>query len=171
MQKEGKDYGAKEISWYMDENLCEITMDIAGAYPAEARLMTYQRTAILYKKSSRLDCEIRFADSDKRSKSEYPDSFPDKKSERIVIKDHFSLRESVPVILTLMTCEKPVPQTLAQGLLLQIGDLGNITLSQCQLIAIEEIPITDPRLQTAWIHNLYRILIKPDCPELEISIQ
>lgn len=70
-----------------------------------------------------------------------------------------------------MTYEKPTPQTIAQDLLLHIGNLGTVTIRQAQLAAIEEIPITDPRLQTAWTHNLYRILIKPDCPESELSIE
>lgn len=163
MQKDGADYGAKDVSWHMGEDVCEITMDIAKAYPSESGVLSYQRTATLYKKSSlhrKQLGEIRSTCSDKRE---------DKG--KIVIKDCFSLAESVPVELTLMTFEKPIPQTMTQNLLLQIGNLGSLTLSQCQLIAIEEIPITDSRLQTAWTHNLYRILIKPECSELEISIQ
>lgn len=155
MQMDGKDYGAKNVSWHMDENLCEITMDIANAYPAESGLLSYQRTATLYKKS-----KICLMDSNKWENCE-----------KIAIKDCFSLAESVPVILTLMTYEKPIPQISEQRLLFQIGNLGSLMLLKCQLISIEEIPITDPRLQTAWTHNLYRILLKPDCSELEISIQ
>lgn len=33
----------------MDENLCEITMDIAGAYPKETGLTYYQRITAPYK--------------------------------------------------------------------------------------------------------------------------
>lgn len=145
MQKDGKNYGAKDVSWHLDENLCEITMDIAGAYPEETGLAYYRRTAALYK------------------------------GHNIKIKDCFSFKSENTdykntVLLSLMTCERPIPQTASQNLLLRIGDLGTISIPQAQLTAIEEIPITDPRLQTAWTHNLYRILIKPDGANLELSI-
>ena len=146
MQKDGENYRARDVSWHMNENLCEITMDIAGAYPEEAGLAYYRRTATLCK------------------------------GHRILIKDCYAFQPDKTgskntVVISLMTYEKPTPQTIAQDLLLHIGNLGTVTIRQAQLAAIEEIPITDPRLQTAWTHNLYRILIKPDCPESELSIE
>ena len=39
-----------------------------------------------------------------------------------------------------------------------------------ELLSIEEIPITDSRLQTAWKHSVYRTLITPTNYEIEMRI-
>lgn len=142
MQQDGETYRAKEVSCHMDDSMCEITMDIADAYPAESNLEFYRRTATLYKE------------------------------EKIVIKDQFAFSDGndISVILSLMTCEKPMPQSVSQGLLLRIGDLGTLSMPQGQLLNIEEIPVTDPRLQIAWEHNLYRVLVRVSSFEQEIEI-
>lgn len=149
MQQAGAAYGSKNVSCHMSDSMCEITMDISGAYPAESNLEFYQRTATLYK------------------------------GEKILIKDQFAFQpansvfsdeKDISVILSLMTYEKPIPQPVSQGLLLKIGDLGTLTMPQGKLLNIEEIPITDPRLQTAWEHNLYRVLVSASSFEPEIEI-
>lgn len=144
MQKDGEAYRAKDVSFCMEETLCEISMDIADAYPKESGLLSYRRNAALYKGS------------------------------KIVIRDCFTLQEGLSpscVVLSLMTCEKPIPQAGEQAVLFAVGNAGTVSLSGGKLLSVEEIPITDPRLQTAWSHPLYRILIQAVCPELTLYIE
>lgn len=144
MQKDGKAYRAKDVSFHMGENLCEISMDIAEAYPKESGLLSYRRNATLHK------------------------------GKEIVIRDCFALLEGLApscVVLSLMTYEKPVPETKEQSILFTVGNVGTLSLSGGNLLSIEEIPVTDPRLQTAWSHQIYRILIQAECTEIELYIQ
>lgn len=161
MQRDGETYRAKDVSCLMDDSVCEISMDISGAYPAEANLEIYRRTATLYK-GNKIVIKDQFA-------FQMPDSY-DKKDSTPNGNTVFSDENDIPVILSLMTCEKPIPQSVSQGLLLRIGDLGTLSMSQGQLLNIEEIPVTDPRLQTAWEHNLYRVLVRANSFEQEIEI-
>lgn len=144
MQKDGEAYRAKDVSFCMEEALCEISMDIANAYPQEAGLLSYRRTATLHK------------------------------GKKIVIRDCFSLREGFApssVVLSLMTYEKPLPQEKELSVFFTVGNAGTLSLSGGNLLSVEEIPVTDPRLQTAWSHPLYRILIQAGYPELELCIE
>lgn len=137
MQQDGENYCAAEVSCHMSDTLCELTMDISGAYPKEAGLSRYLRRAALLK------------------------------DKEIMIHDRFAFAAakagesgSPSVILSLMTYEKPVPQPSGNGIGFQIGTLGTVTAEYAELAEIQEIPVTDPRLQTAWKHNLYRILLR-----------
>lgn len=56
------------------------------------------------------------------------------------------------VILNFIVYEKPT----AKGNVIQTGDAA-LTFHGAELLIIERLPITDPRLQTAWDHDLYRI--------------
>ena len=160
----------------MGDTLCDIDMDISGAYPAESGLTAYRRRAALYK------------------------------GKEILIHDRFSFAhtggmggnaagtetETNPpsVILSLMTYEKPLPAPSAGGLCFQIGTLGTLTAesgshsvhsgnmentantetNKIKIEGIEEIPVTDPRLKTAWEHNIYRILLRITGGEVTLRI-
>lgn len=144
MQMDGEAYHAKDVSFHMGESLCEISMDIADAYPKESGLLSYRRNAALHK------------------------------GDQIIIQDCFALQEGLApsfVVLSLMTYEKPVPHVAEQSILFTVGNVGTLSLSGGKLLSVEEIPVTDPRLQTAWSHPLYRILIQAECKELELCIQ
>ncbi|MDE5932718.1 MAG: hypothetical protein K2H40_09615, partial [Lachnospiraceae bacterium] len=56
------------------------------------------------------------------------------------------------------------------GLTLQIGSAGTLRIKGGRLSRIETIPITDARLQTAWEHEVYRILLDVTKAELEMRI-
>lgn len=71
------------------------------------------------------------------------------------------------VIFNLMTYEKP---SIASNELVFIGDLTNIHVSGAHSIDIEEIPITDKRLQSAWKHEIYRIKITAKANQLTLKI-
>ncbi len=139
MQKAGKDYGARDVSWKSDTRQSWITMDIAGAY-SPCGLYSYVRTAVLNKGKS------------------------------IVITDTF--QSSAPVILTLMTYEKPTIIACAAPAshLMQIGDLGQCVITGATRLETEEIPITDSRLAQAWKHSVYRTLVTAADSSLILTI-
>lgn len=60
------------------------------------------------------------------------------------------------VVFNLITYEKP---TIYSSDLILIGNLGKIHVSDADSIDMDEIPITDKRLQGAWKHEIYRIQI------------
>ena len=162
MQRDGVSYCARDVSYQLHDDMCYIDMDIAAAYPTETGLISYKRNAALVK------------------------------GQEIVIKDTFlfhdgSMKENHStadninsVIMSLMTYEKPVIDKNASGrsdfagpdeiLTFRIGSTGTLRVKGGRLSRIETIPITDARLQTAWEHELYRILLDIAGTELEMRI-
>lgn len=88
------------------------------------------------------------------------------KEKYIIIEDAFG---SLPKdsYLSLMTYEKP---TIKENLI-QVGSLGNISVSGYLKMDIETIPITDQRLKTAWEHDIYRIKIFLEEPSIRLEIR
>lgn len=142
MQKDGENYHANAVTYQFSDTMCEIEMDIAAAYPAECGLLSYRRNASLIK------------------------------GKEIVITDRFAVRGSVPVQLSLMTYEYPMLQESRGSehkLSFRIGALGTLDIIGGRLHQIVEIPINDARLQTAWKHEICRILI--DAADTEIIMR
>lgn len=139
MQKDGPAYHAEDVCCRFSDTVCEISMDIARAYPPECGLSCYKRTASLIK------------------------------GKEILIRDSFASRENT-VVLSFMTYEKPVCTESSGELFFSIGSLGTMRLTGVKMPVIEEIPISDARLKTAWEHEIYRILVTASEPEIEIHI-
>lgn len=162
MQKDGETYRASDVQYSFDGGHSEITLNLETAYPPETALLFYKRHAALQKGSG------------------------------IVIRDSFAFSpesglDGSAVVLSLMTyekpsltpltrsgdavCEKPDGDAGSGDVLLSVGDLGTLRAINAALLGIEEIPVTDARLQTAWEHAVYRILLQPcgNCLELQIS--
>lgn len=167
MQKDGESYGARDVSYQLNDDICYLEMDIATAYPKEACLLSYRRNAALIK------------------------------GQEIVIRDCFALHgdssdpnasngNTASVTMSLMTYEKPAvaentadtaepgntesAETDGTPLTLLIGSAGTLHIKGGRLSRIETIPIADARLRTAWEHELYRILIDVTGKELEMHI-
>ncbi|KAB1434456.1 heparinase II/III domain-containing protein [Candidatus Galacturonibacter soehngenii] len=72
------------------------------------------------------------------------------------------------VVSNLMTYEKP---SITSNELFFVGDLASVHVSGAKEITVEEIPITDKRLQGTWKHEIYRIQItaKHDYLTLQIN--
>ncbi|WP_429142121.1 heparinase II/III family protein [Anaerotaenia torta] len=88
----------------------------------------------------------------------------------ITVEDRFRYREKPErgrCMLTLMTYEKPV----IRRNIITVGDLGDIRVDGNASMEYEEIPITDPRLQQAWKHNIYRIKIYVRSDYITLTIQ
>lgn len=148
MQKDGEAFQARDVSYHLSDSLCEIGMDIAPAYPPEAGLAYYRRKASLIK------------------------------GREIVVTDSFAFGPGASgheVVLSFMTYEKPEPaETPDSGdgtLTFSIGELGCLQVDGGSLVAIEAIPITDARLQTAWKHEVYRILVRAQGSEVTVHLK
>lgn len=145
MQLPGVEYGAGEVS--CDLGNCTLKMELAGAYPAECGIASYQRTARL------------------------------NKGQDIVIEDRFSWKENEGkdnrLTLSLMSYERPVlcGDSEAGVECIQIGEeKGALRIENAHVSAIEEIPVTDKRLQIAWKHEVYRILVTPKSDKIVLRI-
>lgn len=173
MQKDGKEYGAADTQTRFGEESCEIRMDIAPAYPAEAGLNHYIRHAVLMKgKEIRIRDTFRFT---ARTTCDTGKTACDTgKTACNMAKTADDAEKAAKVILSLMTYEKVVParqgQDAEDGALLEIGEKGVMCISGGRVVKTEEIPVIDERLKTAWKHAIYRTLIAVDGTEAEIRI-
>lgn len=89
-----------------------------------------------------------------------------KKGNGIVVTDHYEGELKNPV-LSLMFYEEPLVSENS----INIGNLGKLTVEGASSIKKEIIPITDKRLQTAWKHDIYRLLITMENQDLVLTIQ
>lgn len=88
----------------------------------------------------------------------------DKASNAVTLYDTTNAKE---VILNWITSEKPIVTADS----IQIGTLALAEYSGAELLCVETLPITDPRLQTAWDHDLYRIRLKLTNDRFQMTIR
>ncbi len=141
MQKDGEEFGASQVEYELGETASRIRMELAGAWE-EGSVRSYVREACL------------------------------EKGQRIVITD-LCQGNGEPPVLSLMTYEKPEirweeagrrqggtePEEKGRDCRMILGDRGSCRIKGAARICTEEIPITDPRLKTAWHHNIFRTLV------------
>lgn len=145
MQSDGEHYRAQDVSWQFSDDICEIAMDIAPAYPTEAGLLYYKRNALLIK------------------------------HKEIIIRDRFAFcsgkkAATNSVVLSFMTYEKPILQDAEHELKFAVGSLGCMYMTGVNYLKTETIPIDDARLKKAWEHEIYRILVAVEDEQAEIHI-
>lgn len=87
----------------------------------------------------------------------------DKESECVTLRD---TTDCSSVILNFITYEKPK----TDGTVINLGDIC-MEFQGAQLLTIETLPITDPRLQAAWDHDLYRIRLTMTEKEFVLNIR
>lgn len=87
----------------------------------------------------------------------------DKKSECVTLRD---TTDCSNVILNFITYEKPE----ADGSVIKSGDVC-LEFQGAELLAVETLSITDPRLQAAWDHDLYRIRLTMTKREFVLNIR
>lgn len=148
MEHDGEQYAAAHVQCVMEQDRAGLSMELAGAY-GDARIRSYQRQVSL------------------------------QKGEGIQVTDHYD--GTLTGVLSLISYEKPELELkdgsaetsikissgetakAVDGLYTQrirIGALGCVEVEGTSEICIETCPITDERLQTAWKHDCYRILLK-----------
>lgn len=114
------------------------------------------------------DVEYHFDPDTAWIKMELADAYPDRRvhsykrqvqiehGQGITITDRAVCGPLTPV-LSLITYEEPVWDPDTKRLI--IGQLGRVCVKGAAEVSLERLPITDQRLQTAWKHDLWRILI------------
>lgn len=139
MQKNGPQYAGTNVETHFGESESFISLDLSTAYPEKGHLESYTRKAIL------------------------------EKEKQIIIQDIATpLETQVPIILNLITYEKPILQEDT----FTIGDLGTLKfVGEVSSVDIETLPITDSRLQIAWKHDLYRIRLHLSSSNITLMIQ
>jgi len=141
MQSPGRSFEARHLAWRSDEKLAELSMDIAAAYPAEAKVKTWKRTHRL-------------------NRGDAPS---------IEIIDQYTLDgPGKQIALSLMTSCKPAVTSPGKLTLIGNGDArphAIIVFDSTRLTPkVEAIPTEDVRLGAVWGQHVYRILLQQDNP-------
>jgi hypothetical protein len=145
LQQPGRQFAARDVAYQSDDASAQFTLDIAGAYPPEARLNAWVRAVAL------------------------------RRGKDVQVTDTYHLSQPVrDLTLSLLTpCEvvlqsagqialKAVP--LADG---RTSGSGQLFYDAKKLTAVTEtIPVEDARLRSIWGERLTRILLRAENPPL-----
>ena len=136
MQKEGRQFAARDVKYSATAERAEFSLDLAGAYPAEAGIKSWVRTLAL------------------------------ERQRQVILRERFTLeKDKTPIVLALMSCRRPEtaqggrillanpPQSGSTAPLAILYDAGFFSAK------VETIPIADGRLRSSWGDTLYRILL------------
>ena len=143
MQAPGESFKAESVVYQADEHEAHLSLDIASAYPPEAKLKSWQREVCL------------------------------KRGQAVTFSDIYELSEAVKDLsLSLLTpCQIDLstpglivlrPRDLLDGR--QAGQANIYYPGSLFEASIEEIPITDERLGGTWGTLLYRISLQAQNP-------
>ncbi|MDF2962210.1 MAG: hypothetical protein K0S39_3945 [Paenibacillus sp.] len=138
-QQAGRDYKATDAEYHSNDDLAQLSLNIAAAYPEEAGIESWKRTYRLH-----------------RGKEAF-----------IEILEDFKLhRESGDISLSLMTVCKP--QLSSAGTIVLQNEHGEqVQLEYDEDLfaaSSESIAIEDQRLRRVWGNELFRILLKSKAP-------
>lgn len=140
-QSAGRAFEARNLAWRSDDTAAELSMDIAAAYPAQAKVKTWQRIHRL-KRGATPSIEIL---------DEYVLDGP---GQQIAL----SLMTPCPVSI-------PAPGKLALAAENQAAPRAILEFDPSKLTArIETIPTDDARLQAVWGTHVRRILLQQENP-------
>jgi hypothetical protein len=140
MQSAGRQFAASAVEYRADDREARFRLDLAKAYPAEARLESWLRSLRL-----------------------------DRNANTVELSDEFALRQPAKeIMLTLMTpcrVDSGTPGELSlampRGRALRVRYDGLVLKP-----SVEEVRIEDPRLRGTWGDRLYRILLRAQAPPL-----
>lgn len=140
MQLAGPNYKATQVEYSLNQDSPYISMNLATAYPNIQNTTQFIRRVQLYK------------------------------GNHIQIKDHL-IRHDFQVPLNLISNLITYTKPHIYNNKLFIGELAVMILKgDIEKIEIEVLPITDPRLQQSWKHDLYRTRIYYHSSKLEMKI-
>jgi hypothetical protein len=132
MQREGREFEAKEVRYRSDESGASISMNIAAAYPAEAKCARWDRTMTLIRKDT------------------------------LRVTDRYTVEEvKGEIALTFMTVCPPTLRGDGTILLNNAKGRG-VVLSYDRSVCsarMETIVLNDAQLRASWGERLYRILL------------
>ena len=140
MQHDGREFAARNVEYTSDDDIAQLKLNIAGAYPAEAGIDHWLRTVRL------------------------------NRNDAILVIDEFDLnRQASQIQLTLMTaCEARIDEPGIVSLKNVSGAQSaqlHISFNAQKLTAdFEKIKIEDPLLQSVWGDRITRILLTNNAP-------
>jgi len=137
MQKDGREFAAKDVRYNFDDSFAQLRLDISGAYPPEAGVNQWIRTIRL------------------------------NRGEEVIITDAFDLiQQTQDIQLTLMTvCQVDLDNSGQIHLKHESGVSLKILFDSAKLIpSLETISITDNSLKKVWGDRLKRILLRANSP-------
>jgi hypothetical protein len=137
MQHEGRTYAARGVQYHADEEMASLSLDLAGAYPAAAKLAQWVRTLTLERRGAVTLAERYRFEGDG---AQFQLSF---------------MAAHKPLLLREGLIRIPVTADSASESLDMEYD-GRVFQAE-----IEEIALDDPRLQASWGNSLFRILLTP----------
>jgi len=136
MQKDGRQYAARDVKYSAAADRAEFSLDLAGAYPPEAGIKSWVRTLSL------------------------------ERGREVVLRERFLLEKArLPITLSLISCRRPELRTGGRILLADPSSTKAAAPLAVSYDAgffsakVETIPIEDGRLRSSWGNMLYRILL------------
>jgi hypothetical protein len=140
MQKDGRDFRARDVRYRADAARAELALDIAAAYPPEAGIASWLRRLVL------------------------------ERGRRVIVEDAYALDRALPVAWSFMSRRRPEAAGAGRIALVQPGAAEGgrpLTLvydGRTLEPAIETIEIEDARLRAAWGDRIYRIVLASRAP-------
>jgi hypothetical protein len=136
-QAAGRRFAARDARYTMDDTTADLTLDIAGAYPEEAGVQTWQRSVRLERGAS----------------------------PRVVVGDCFRLTAPKEITLSLMTpLEATVGDG---KVLLKGDVSAQVTLPAGASAKVEWVAIEDTRMGAVWGDHLWRVVVTMGAPMAE----
>lgn len=147
MQAPGPDYAARAVAYQSDDAVAQLTMELAGAYPPEAKLISWKRLIRLVR------------------------------GQELLVEDAYALTETVDaIVLGLLTPSdvsvadgrvvlEPVDFG-PEGIVRRSGGGQIIFPTEVSRVTVESIAITDRRLSTVWGDKLNRVVFTVEKPAL-----
>jgi hypothetical protein len=136
MQQAGGRFAAADVSYRCDDALAELSLNIAGAYPADAGIERWQRTCRLHRGAEAL----------------------------IEIVDDFVLSQDGDVTMSLLTACKP--EIDGRLIIRDPDGIGVQVEydSDCLVADVETLEIDDEKLTAAWGPGIYRVTLRATEP-------
>ena len=136
MQKDGREFEARDVRYSADADKAEFSLDLAKTYPPEAGIVSWNRNILF------------------------------ERDRQITLHESFTLTQArMPVRMTLMSCRRPEIVKggrilLSEPALSQTAKPLTVYYDDKFFKAeVETIPIKDERLRASWGDQLYRILL------------
>ncbi len=186
------DYAARDVSYFFDTNTKSISMDLKGTFVNDAGIQAHFRSATLVTDTEIVIRDYYTPEPEQQISpgvtrfhtlldyTQDSGDFDRVQTAHTLIPDFVRTVDSRLIeacgriqnggyLLSYMTYERPHIDDTQHGLI-HIGDLATLRLEGNFAITIEEIPVTDARLQSAWEHDIYRILVFAESPEIVAHI-
>jgi hypothetical protein len=154
MQSPGREFAAKAVDCQVSDDMAQLSLDISGAYPAEARLKRWLRKVTLYR-GQYVEVSEDFALETPANEITFSLVTPCKVVDKSI--EHTITKEPGRLVLT---------ETVLPGK--QVSGAGQVIYDASRLkVTHEEIPLTDDRMTLAWGERLTRIVFHMERPPLE----